>query len=223
MEGKFIRGKRQEGRSKVYLTPIFHNARWFMYTPSKLYAMSLLSSSTVTAFGNYFCVHILFYSSFSLPLPPPLRFIQSKPFSSWVPTALSPHCTGSKFQFASKGEGKTWAEGLHQDIMGDMGKISDSRFFRCWRCWGWKKCRSIMAKRLRTTAACVAMLFFSSNSKRVVQAGRKAFQGWKGQSSLFRHRQIRGPVGPYKLLPKAVEFYTYSWCLFWDWPSPGWI
>ena len=118
MEVEFIRGKRQEGRSKVYLTPIFHNTRWFMYTPSKLYAMPLLSSSTVTAFGNYFCVHVLFYSSFSLPLHFPLCFIQNKPFPSWLPTALSPHCTGSKFQFASKAGGRTWAEGLHQEIKG---------------------------------------------------------------------------------------------------------
>lgn len=31
-----------------------------------------------------------------------------------------------------------------------------------------------MAKRLHTTAACVATLFFSNNDKTVVQAGRKA-------------------------------------------------
>lgn len=31
-----------------------------------------------------------------------------------------------------------------------------------------------MAERLHTTAACVATLFFSNNSKMVVQAGRKA-------------------------------------------------
>lgn len=76
-----------------------------MLTPSKLYATPLLSSSRVTSFRNYFCVCILFYSSFSLPLAP--CFVQSKAFPSCVPTALSTHCTGSKFWFASKGEGKT--------------------------------------------------------------------------------------------------------------------
>lgn len=114
-----------------------------------------------------------FYTSFSLPLPLHLRFIQSKPFSSGVPTALSPHCRGCKFQFATK-ERERPELSVHQEIMGNMGKISDSRLFRCWRGWGWKKRRSIMAKRLHTTAACVATLFFSNNSKTAVQAGRKA-------------------------------------------------
>lgn len=171
MEGKFIRGKRQEGRSKMYLTPIFHNATWFMYTPSKLYAMPLFSSSTVTAFGNYFSVHILFYSSFSLPLPP-LCFIQSKPFSSCVPTALSPHCTGSKFQFASKGEGKIWVDGLHQEIIGDMGKISDSRFFRYWR--GWES--------PYITAASVAILFFQQQQQEGCASWEKGFSRLQGSS-----------------------------------------
>lgn len=106
--------------------------------------MSPLSSSTVTAFGNYFCVCILFYSFFSLPLPFPHHFIQNKTSSSWVPVGLSKHCTGSNLQCTPKREGKTF-EGLHQETK-DAEKISDSSFFRCWRVWGWRKCRSIMAE-----------------------------------------------------------------------------
>lgn len=96
-EREFIRRKILESGSKACLTPLFHNARWYMYSPSKLYAVSPLSSGTVTAFGNCFRLCILFYSVSGLSLPFPHHLIQNKTCSSWVPAGVSEHRTGSAY------------------------------------------------------------------------------------------------------------------------------
>lgn len=65
-----------------------------------------LSSSTLTAFGNDFYLHLLFSSAC-------LSLFLSASCKANILVLGSPHCTGSKFQFASKGGGETWSECLH--------------------------------------------------------------------------------------------------------------
>lgn len=58
----------QEGRSKVYLTPTYHNARLFLYAPSKLYAVIHVYQHNNCSWN--FCVFVCFLylqSSFLFP------------------------------------------------------------------------------------------------------------------------------------------------------------